>query len=159
MPTARLRLRPAQRVRHSRDFGRAYRLGGRARGSLVQVVAVENGLPHARIGLSVGKSIWKSAVRRNRVRRIFREAFRLEQNALPSGFDLILIPAEKRLEPELAGTRSELVRLATKASERARERRLKRERCQARAEPAAGDDPLGDDPAVTPERKPPEPAS
>ncbi len=136
MTPARLHLRPAQRLRRARDFARAYRAGGRARGALVQLVAVENGLAHSRIGLSVGRAIWKSAVRRNRVRRIFREAFRLEQHELPPGFDWILIPAEKRLDPELAALRAEVRRLAPAAARRARERAAKRAREQALPEAA-----------------------
>jgi ribonuclease P protein component len=103
-------------------FQRAYSQGSRARGSILTVVAVPNGLEHPRLGLSVGKKIWKSAVRRNRVRRIFREAFRLSQAELPVGFDLVLIPAAPRLEPGLAPTRAELVKLARKATERCRSR-------------------------------------
>jgi len=82
------------------------------------VVAVRNDAGVARLGLSVGKKVWKSAVRRNRVRRVFREAFRLEQHRLPAGFDLVLIPAAPRLQPGLEATREELVRLARKAAER-----------------------------------------
>jgi len=107
------------------DFARAFKRGSRARGSTVLVVVHENGLGHARLGLSVGKVIWKSAVRRNRVRRIFREAFRLEYPELPAGYDLVLIPAEKQLVPELATTRAELVKLAHKAKLRLDERRAK----------------------------------
>lgn len=112
----------AARMRGLSDFQRAYRDGSRAKGAILTVVARPNGLAHARLGLSVGRSIWKSAVRRNRVRRIFREAFRLEQQRLPAGFDLVLIPAGPRLEPELAATRDELVELARKAAARATER-------------------------------------
>ena len=36
-------------------------------------------------------------MQRNRVRRVFREAFRLSQHDLPSGFDFVLIPARPRL--------------------------------------------------------------
>ena len=111
------------RVVRTADFARAYREGSRARGGLLVVVARPNGLTHARLNVSVGRKVWKSAVRRNRVKRIFREAFRLEQEALPSGFDLILIPAAPRLEPGLAATRAELVRLARKAARRCEERR------------------------------------
>jgi len=103
-------------------FQRAYRTGSRARGDLLIVVAVPNELDHPRLGLSVGKRIWKSAVRRNRVRRIFREAFRLSQHDLPVGFDLVLIPAATALDPALELTRAELVRLAHKAAGRYRQK-------------------------------------
>ena len=119
----RLTFRRAQRLTRSRDFQEAYRSGGRARGQILQVIALENDRGTTRLGLSVGRAIWKSAVRRNRVRRIFREAFRLEQARLPAGFDLVLVPAEKRLEPELAATREELVRLAERAAQKARAKR------------------------------------
>lgn len=100
------------------DFQRAFQQGSRARGSILLVVARRNGLPGTRLGLSIGKVVWKSAVKRNRVRRIFREAFRLSYPELPAGFDLVLVAASPKLEPELAATRGELVSLARKAARR-----------------------------------------
>jgi ribonuclease P protein component len=113
--------RPKRLVK-SGDFQRAFQEGARARGAVLLVVARRNDVGSTRLGLSVGKSVWKSAVRRNRVRRIFREAFRLEFPALPVGFDLVLVAAAPRLEPELAATRAELVRLAHKAARRVAEK-------------------------------------
>jgi ribonuclease P protein component len=109
--------RPLSYPRHLRlvrknDFERVYREGLRARGATLLVVGAPNGLPHPRLGLSVGKAIWKGAVQRNRVRRVFREAFRLSQHELPAGLDLILIPGRPKLEPELEATCAELVDLA-----------------------------------------------
>ena len=114
----RLRFRRAQRLLHARDFERVYREGSRARGAYMTVAAAPNGLAHARLGLSVGKVVWKRAVKRNRVRRILREAFRLEQAALPAGADLVVIGSTPRVELELAEARRELVLLATKAWKR-----------------------------------------
>ena len=118
---------PRMHLRRGRDFQHAYQAGSRARGGILVVVAVENGSEWTRLGLSVGRKIWRRAVQRNRVRRIFREAFRLEYQALPPGVDLILIPAEPALRPELAATRAELVKLAHKALGRAREKAAARE--------------------------------
>lgn len=131
----RLRLPRALRIARQGDFQRAYREGSRAKGSILTVVAVPNGLAHPRIGLSVGRSVWKGAARRNRVRRIFREAFRLSRSELPAGFDLVLIPAAPRLEPELAATREELVRLARKAAARASEKAERRPAGRTEREP------------------------
>ncbi len=97
------------------QFSRAYNRGARARGPILQVVLFEHGEAHTRLGLSVGKRIWKSAVKRNRVRRIFREAFRLEYPSLPPGCDLVMIPSVAGLDPDIEETRRELVRLAKKA--------------------------------------------
>lgn len=67
------------------------------------------------MGLSVGKRCWKSAVRRNRVRRVFREAFRLVQAQLPQGIDVVLIASTPRLEPDLHLIQSDLNKLGWKA--------------------------------------------
>jgi ribonuclease P protein component len=121
-PVRALRFLRAQRIARRADFQRIYRAGSRARGALMTVVAAPNELGLTRLGLSVGKVVWKSAVRRNRVRRVFREAFRLEQHALPAGVDFVLIGSTPRLEPELAAVRDELRRLAAKAWRRCREK-------------------------------------
>jgi ribonuclease P protein component len=128
-----LALPKSSRVVRRGDFQRAYKLGARSRGEILVVVAVPNGLDRPRVGLSVGKVVWRGAVQRNRVRRVFREAFRLSQHDLPSGFDLILIPARPKLEPELEATRAELVRHARRAAEK----HAARERASRPAEPRA----------------------
>jgi ribonuclease P protein component len=131
----RLRFRPHHHIRRQRDFDRAFRGGSRARGAILLVIVVENGLEHSRLGLSVGKSVWKRAVRRNRVRRIFREAFRLSTPELPTGLDIVLVPAAKALEPELLPTRRELVALVHKARRRLAEKRASQELGAASARP------------------------
>lgn len=113
---------PRMRLKRRRDFERAYHEGSRARGDLLVVVAVENDLGWTRLGLAVGRRVWRGAVGRNRVRRIFREAFRLEYGDLPRGVDLVLMAAGPGLRPSLAGTRAELVRLARKAQRRYQEK-------------------------------------
>lgn len=107
----------------ARDFQRVYRSGGRARGSSLVVVACENELEVTRLGLSVGRTIWKSAVKRNRIRRVFREAFRLSYAELPPGVDVILIPPQPKFVPVLADIRAELARLVAQALARKAARR------------------------------------
>jgi ribonuclease P protein component len=98
------------------DFARVFKTGARARGKLLVVAVCPNELPHVRLGLSVGRTTWKSAVRRNRVRRIFREAFRLSVPELPAGYDIVMIPGAPALRPGLAETRIELVALVARAA-------------------------------------------
>ena len=61
-------------------FAKAERFGNRS----FTVLARENGLDHARLGLAISKKCAKRAVDRNRIKRIFRESFRLNQHKLPS---------------------------------------------------------------------------
>ncbi|MEM8713667.1 MAG: ribonuclease P protein component [Planctomycetota bacterium] len=107
-------------LRTSREFSYVYRSGRRARGSILLLVGVPNGLGYPRLGLSVSKKIWKHAVKRNRVRRVFREAFRLTAPDLPA-YDFILIPAEPKLAPNTRDTTLELRRLSAKIERRTRE--------------------------------------
>jgi len=128
-----LGFRPAMRVKSGSDFQRAYRDGNRARGSIMVVVACPNGLAFSRLGLSVGRRIWKNAVRRNRVRRVFREAFRLGYPELPAGYDFVLIPAVPKLWPEVQAVQRELTTLGHKAVRRCIERAEKDAAAQEQA--------------------------
>ena len=48
------------------------------------IIARNNALPHPRLGLAVPKKQIKTAVGRNRFKRLARESFRLQQHKLPS---------------------------------------------------------------------------
>jgi ribonuclease P protein component len=82
-------------------FPRTRRLGGRgtfktirdtgvreSRGPLT-VWAIPNELGHPRLGISIGRVVG-NAVRRNRIKRLLRESFRLTQHDLPRGYDLVI---------------------------------------------------------------------
>ncbi len=105
-------------MRSRGDFQRAYSRGNRAKDERLTVVVCANGLEHTRLGLSVGKRCWKSAVRRNRVRRVFRDAFRLALPELPHGLDVVLVASTPKLEPDTRDVLPALVRLVHKAHRR-----------------------------------------
>ena len=71
-----------------------YSLRQRAGDGNVLIFAAANDLGHTRIGLSVSKR-HGNAVVRHRIRRLLREAYRLEQHDVPEGLDLILIPRQQ----------------------------------------------------------------
>ena len=65
------------------------------------------------MGLSVSTKFEKSAVKRNRVRRVLRTAFRLQRQSLPA-LDLILIPTRNDLSYRTPIIEQELVELCAK---------------------------------------------
>lgn len=104
----------SHRIKAPAAFDRAYARRKSAADGVLIVYAVENGLPHPRLGCSVSRKVGNAVVR-NRVKRLFREAFRLEQEALPTGVDLVLIPRPGG-PPALAAVRASLVALARQAA-------------------------------------------
>src|SRR5262245_24415996 len=95
------------RLLAARDFRRVYGRGRRVSGRQVVVVALARREAGLRVGASVSKD-HGSAVRRNKVKRLLREAFRLERAGLPDGFDLVLIPKTPGARFVLAELREEL---------------------------------------------------
>ena len=83
MEVTRFRFRREQRIRASGDFERVYAAKQRAGDQHLLIFGVSNGLPHTRIGLSVSKK-HGNAVRRSRIKRLLREAFRLDPDHAPA---------------------------------------------------------------------------
>lgn len=54
------------------------------------LLARQNGLDHARLGLAISKRFIKTAVGRNRVKRLLRESFRQHQSML-AGLDIVVL--------------------------------------------------------------------
>ncbi|MEX5502822.1 ribonuclease P protein component [Pseudomonas putida] len=87
----------------SQDFSREKRLltprhfkavfdspTGKVPGKNLLILARENGLDHPRLGLVIGKKSVKLAVQRNRLKRLMRDSFRLNQQLL-AGLDIVIV--------------------------------------------------------------------
>ncbi|MEM9296310.1 MAG: ribonuclease P protein component, partial [Planctomycetota bacterium] len=85
-----LRFTSAMRLHGKAQFDAVYDRRVRKRVGPIAVAARLNGLPHDRLGLSVGRRVG-NAVRRHRLKRLLREAFRLDQHARPGGLDLVVV--------------------------------------------------------------------
>src|SRR5437660_817089 len=106
---ASYRFRPAEHLRRPSEFRRVYERRRSVSNEWLIVYACENGLPHLRLGLSVSRKAGQ-ATHRNRLRRLYREAFRLTRQEMPIGLDLVLIP-RKPDEPTLEALKRSLPRL------------------------------------------------
>lgn len=90
-PAPRYLFGAQQRLRKAAEFDRVYAGKIRAADDRLLIFALRNELGHSRVGLSVSRKHGGS-VRRQRIKRLLREAYRLAQHELPRGLDLILIP-------------------------------------------------------------------
>lgn len=81
---------PEWRVRGRREFAEIHAAKVRRESGPLLVYARPNDLARLRIGLSVGRRIG-NAVRRNRVKRQLREAFRNHRHDWPAGYDLLVV--------------------------------------------------------------------
>jgi ribonuclease P protein component len=82
---------PKSRIlRAPRDFDAVF--GARVKESRgpITIFARPNALPRARLAIQTSRRVG-TAVRRNRIRRLLREAFRLMQHDLPRGYDLVIV--------------------------------------------------------------------
>ena len=116
-PTPGYRFQKHEHLRRPEEFQRVYDRKRTASDEWLVVYACENQLSHLRIGLSVPKKRIPNAVDRNRLRRLYREAFRLCRAELPVGYDLVLIPRRAE-EPTLEGVKASLTKLVRQVVKR-----------------------------------------
>ena len=98
-----------EHLRRTKDFRAVYDRRRSVSDQWLIVYARENGLAHLRLGLSVSCKVG-GAPHRNRLRRLYREAFRLMKHEMPVGLDLVLIPRQNNL-PTLEDLKRSLPRL------------------------------------------------
>ncbi|MCY3023816.1 MAG: ribonuclease P protein component [Planctomycetota bacterium] len=94
-----------------RDFERVYAARKAVHAPHVVLFFCPNGLSIARLGVSVGAK-HGNAVRRNRIKRVFRAAFRQCRHLLPPGHDYVLVPKKGVAEYSSAMVRAAIERIA-----------------------------------------------
>lgn len=79
-----------ERLLNRKDFVNLNLSGKRFKAGHFTVLTKENGLMITRLGITASKRIGNAA-RRNRIKRLIREFFRLNKASLPNGYDIIII--------------------------------------------------------------------
>jgi ribonuclease P protein component len=75
-------------LRKNNEFEQVYTQGKRVYGEGFTLIYLGNELGYSRIGISIHRQI-KGAVKRNRIKRIIRESFRLEREKYPLDADIV----------------------------------------------------------------------
>jgi ribonuclease P protein component len=87
-----------EHILKTRDFGTVYKKGLSVKNGPLVLCCMPNGLAHSRVGFSISSRNIKLASRRNRIKRLLREAYRLNKDRISGPADLIFIA--KRPLPE-----------------------------------------------------------
>ena len=95
------------------EFKRVLNRGKCINGKFLAVYVFPNKLKNLRVGFAIGKKAGK-AHDRNRIRRLIRESYRLIENRLKLGYDIVFvwknkIPADKLLYKQIENDMNLLV--------------------------------------------------
>lgn len=89
-PKRSLRFTPAMRLRQGAAFDAVRTAKMRKNAGPLSALTRPNELPHHRLGLVVARRVG-TAVRRNRIKRLLRESFRLMERDIDVSYDLVII--------------------------------------------------------------------
>ncbi len=85
-----LSLKKSDKLRKNKNFQAVYKDGRSVSNRLLVLYMLPNQSAVSKIGFAAGKRLGNAVVR-NRVKRMMREAFRLNRDQLPVGYDYILV--------------------------------------------------------------------
>ena len=94
-------------------FRRLYHTNGYADGNMV-LYARRNRTGANRVGITVGKKLGKAHIR-NRIRRRFREIYRLNEEKFQPGWDIVVVARSRAVEAPFDKLTASYLSLAKKA--------------------------------------------
>lgn len=102
-----------KRIKKSWEFRKVYRHGRAFSSRKIVLYVLSNRTGESRIGFSISKKVGIS-VQRNRIRRVFREAFRLNCGRIKGGYDFVIVARKAALGISFEQACEELLYLCQK---------------------------------------------
>jgi len=100
----------SESLKKNSDFQKVYREGKSCANRYFVMYILENGTGCNRIGISVSKKVGNSIVR-HRLKRLIKEAYRLQEDMFNSGLDIVVIARVSAKEVSYRETESALLHL------------------------------------------------
>lgn len=108
-------MKPGDKLKKNKEFQRVYKVNKSYANNLLVVYVLEHrDNPQRRVGFSVSKKMGK-AVKRNRIKRMLREIYRLNQHRFREDVDLVLIPRQKLIGATYVEIEKGMIKLFDKA--------------------------------------------
>jgi ribonuclease P protein component len=106
-------LRFSTSLKNNFEFRRLYTKGKSAASPYAVVYCRKNRGPVNRLGLTVSTKIGK-AVQRNRIRRRYKEIYRLNEAAFEPGYDIVIVVRSKSKQALFSALEADFLRLCGK---------------------------------------------
>lgn len=97
-------------IKNSRDFSRVYKRGIFYSGKYIVLYIIPNGLNINRLGVTASRKAGKS-VKRNRIKRLIKENYRLLEDNIKKGYDLIFVARNADRLPDFYDIKKEMLYL------------------------------------------------
>ncbi|MBI4830323.1 MAG: ribonuclease P protein component [Candidatus Lindowbacteria bacterium] len=104
----------SRRLTRQGEFRRLYRTGRKASSEYLSVYTRPAAGQKGKVGIVAGRKVG-NAVERNRIRRVLREAVRINQCEILEGTDLVIVVKNRALELPHAQLVEQLLRLLRKS--------------------------------------------
>lgn len=100
-------------LKNNYEFRRLYAKGESARSPWMVLYCRRNRVQKNRLGITVSTKIGKAVVR-NRIRRRLREIYRLQEEKVQPGYDIVLVARTRSRYAEYSMLERDFIRLAKK---------------------------------------------
>ena len=97
-------------IKKNRDFQEVYRTGKSYANKLLVMYVMENGRTDTRIGITVSKKVGNSVIRHH-ITRLVRESFRLHEDMVETGLDIVVVARTAAKEADYQSVESAYLHL------------------------------------------------